>query len=406
MRQGLAVPAGIVVVMAMAEPCLAVPAFAQRYGVECHMCHQGFPYLNRTGQKFKEHGFRLEQEGPFKISDWIRSIPLRARAAAESDFAEGQDATRSLFVKLIAAGNLGSRLSYWADSGLLFDSFDDTKVYREPTDAWLRVDLLSSARLYARVGRFELDLPFTQARSPHLFPYAIYAANTGLESDSIALYREGAELGGVWGDETYHWSAAFTGGGRQKAAEVVFGKTPVADAGDDFEGNVFLRLSRRGDRTRFGAFSYVGRNTLEGRGKVSRWTWPDRLLRIGADADVWITSKIDLYGLALYGRNADSLPAPTGDGGRGEVGTLYGGFVQADYHVVEKAMDGFLKDLTVIVALRGNLVRSGVGTHETESSLYPGLHVWIRERCRVGFEYGFEGQGRPDVGRLQGELVF
>ena len=66
---------------------------------------------------------------------------------------------------------------------------------------------MKSGRLYLKGGRIELDLPFTQTRTPHLFSYDIYFANTGLERDNIGDYQDGAEIGGQLPRDV-HWSAA------------------------------------------------------------------------------------------------------------------------------------------------------------------------------------------------------
>ena len=57
-----------------AELTSTLEAFGRRYEVACHFCHDGFPKLNTMGQRFKERGFRLENEDPFKSSAWIRSV--------------------------------------------------------------------------------------------------------------------------------------------------------------------------------------------------------------------------------------------------------------------------------------------------------------------------------------------
>ena len=398
MRKCVAVFAAGFIGMVSANTASAIPAFGQRYKVDCHMCHQGFPKLNKTGQAFKERGFRLENEDPFKVSDWVNSVPVRVRASANHYFFEGADGYNYGYLKGISAGNLGSRLSYWADAALLFDDDKGNDVFQKPDNLWARVELAKAGALYVRGGRFELDLPFTQARTPNLFSYGAYAINTGVEVDDLSSHRHGAEIGGSLSEDTLHWSAAVVGGTADDA-----GKALSSDAGK-FEGNVFLRVARRGGAHRFGAYSYIGRNTLAaprtGGGVV---TWKDTLFRLGADADLWF-SKLNLYGTYLYGRNSDSQR-----GGGGPSASFHGGFVQADYHAVEKEVSGFLKEVAVAFTLRAN--RESRPTNvltmkENFSSLYPGVRVHLRERYRMVFEYGFQGQSRPHHGAIQAEIVF
>jgi hypothetical protein len=398
MRKCLAVLGASFIAFVSADRASAIPAFGQRYKVDCHMCHQGFPKLNKTGIAFKERGFRLENEDPFKVEDWVNSVPVRVRASASHYFFEGADSYNFGYIKAISAGNLGSRVSYWADAALLLDDDGSNDVFQEPDNAWARVELLKGGKLYLRGGRFELDLPFTQARTPNLFSYTIWSANTGVEIDNIASHQHGAELGGTLRDDAIHWSAAVVGGAADDA-----GKALNSDAGK-FEGNVFLRLAYRGDSHRFGAYSYIGRNTLAApRVGGAPVTWKDNLLRVGADADLWF-SKLNVYGTYLYGSNSDSTR-----GGGGPSATFNGGFVQADYHALEKEVPGFLKEVALAFTLRAN--RQSAPTNvltlkETSSSLYPGVRLHLRERLRLVFEYGFQGQKRSDQGAVQAELVF
>ena len=409
MRRSWAVLAATWAAIVWADPAAAIPAFARRYGVECHMCHQGFPKLNKTGHRFKERGFRLDQEDAFKPADWLRSIPLRARASGSRYFPEGGEAIDTGFVRLTSAGNLGSRVSYWADSGLLFDDSDGTDTYVEPSDAWVRVEILPEGKLYARAGRMELDLPFTQARTPHLFSYPVYFGNAGQEIDTLGAYHHALEVGGLLGGETYRWSAAVTSGADDPQGDALFDAAGLPRSSGDFEWNLYVRASRRGESSRLGLFSYVGRNTLAVAGPVRPQAWQDDLLRVGADADLWPVARLNVYGLYLYGRNSDALPDVRGAGGSGRRSSLHGGFVQGDYHLVEKQVEGFLKEVALALTLRGNWMRRptpDLASNESASSVYPGVRFWLRERFRLSFEYGFEGQGRGDIGAVQAELVF
>jgi hypothetical protein len=397
MREWMAGLTASFIAFVSVDTASAIPAFARRYKVECHMCHQGFPKLNKTGQRFKERGFRLENEDPFKVEDWVNSIPVRVRATGAKYFFEGGSSFNYAYLKVISAGNLGSRLSYWADDAFLFDDDDSNDVHQKPDNVWVRAEALKGGKLYVKAGRMELDLPFTQARKAPLFSYEIYGVNTGAEHDSFAERQDAVEVGGSLGDDSIHWSAAVASGAEDKAGEA------LTDAAGDFEGNLFLRVAHRGERNRLGAFSYIGRNTLATARAGGPLTWEDKLLRVGGDADLWF-SKLNLYGLYMYGRNSDSA-----SGGGGVAANFNGGFAEADYHAVEKERPGFLKEIALQLTLRGNLNNQpsgGLTTHKTFSSVYPGARLFIRERLRLSFEYGFRGQARPDQGAVTADLVF
>jgi len=411
MRRSWAALAAAVIVFASADVASAIPAFARRYGVECHLCHRGVPRLNRTGLRFKERGYRLENEDPFKPSDWIESIPVRARASGTHLFFEGGGSHTSGFVKLISAANLGSRLSYWVDSGLFLDDDDDTDVYSEPAEAWVRLDLVREGKLYVRAGRMELDLPFSQVRTPHLFSYAPYYLNTGREADSIADDHLALEVGGRLADDKYHWSAAVTSGADDPASAGAYEAAGREDESGAFEGNVYLRASRRGDTTRAGVFAYLGRNTLAVApfGNALPSTWRDDVVRVGVDLDVWPSERLNVYGLFLHGRNGDALPNGARTRSLEVATTFQGAFVQADYHAVEKQVSGFLKEIALAATARASWTRRptpDLAFKTSEWSVHPGLELWLRERFRLAFEYGFQGQGRPDLGAVQAELVF
>ena len=71
---------------------------------------------------------------------------------------------RALF-RLVSAGNLGSRVSYWIDDNYVIESEDTRRVGLD--NAFVRVELVPD-EIYVRAGRIELDLPFTQIRTAQL----------------------------------------------------------------------------------------------------------------------------------------------------------------------------------------------------------------------------------------------
>src|SRR5262249_22733493 len=162
-------------------------------------------------------------------------------------------------------------------------------------------------------------LPFTQTRTSHLFPYEIYFANTGFERDAIGDYQDGVELGGQLPRDV-HWSAA-----------VVAGRDPAGAGGVNeraarFDANLFLRIAKRINQHRVGAFAYIGRNTIAQSATVAA---DDTLLRLGADASVWF-HRLNVYGVVMYGRNDNSVLSARAPTGTEQPLSFSGGFVQAD----------------------------------------------------------------------------
>jgi hypothetical protein len=372
-----------------ASPARGVPALARRYGVACDYCHQGYPKLNPMGQRFKERGLRMAQEDPFVVADWLRAVPLSLRASATRTLVQDAGDGSSFGFKPISAGSLGRRLSYWVDYvGLVRIDSDDT-FDGAVDNAWGQVEIVTDGRLYAKAGRFELDLPFSQARSPHLLPYQVYDENPGLESDSIGRSQDGLELGGgLPGD--VRWSAAVVAG---RDAE---GARDLSDETEQFDANLFVRASKRVGQHRLGAFAYIARNTLALSPSI---VWDDSILRVGVDLNVWV-NRLNAYGVFLYGRNDNPFATPTRPRGTGEEVSFTGGFVQGDYHWNDR----------LVLTLRTEAIhrppRGTVGPKQTFTSVYPGAQLFLRERFKLSFEYGFHDKGRRNLGAIQAEVAF
>ena len=377
----------------VANDVFAVPAFARRYQVQCSFCHQIFPMLNRIGERFKERGFRLENEEKFEGSAWIRSAPISGRIQGTRYMPEERDATNVGYLKILSAGSLGSKVSYWVDDAWVYSN--DATTHVKPDNAWARVDFKPAGKLYLKAGRFELDLPVTQVRTPHLLPYTIYGTNTGLETDSIGAYQDGFELGGEIG--TTHLSAALVKG-RNNQAVVDLAEASGVGEPDKFDANLFLRASRRRATSRFGAFAYFGRNELVARLAASRvGVAKDSILRLGVDGNGRV-GKFHLYGVAMYGSNSDSVLTLAAAGGTGESLSFAGGFFAADYYLRERiAITARVQ--TRSVDLPGSTERNSI------TSFLPGLQI-------VVWKLKFSGQmilSNHDVARfgsIQVETAF
>ena len=116
------------------------------------------------------------------------------------------------------------------------------------------------------------------------------------------------------------------------------------------------------------------------------------LLRLGADADVR-SGKLNVYGVFMYGRNSDAF-------GVGVEQSFTGGFLQSDFALLD----------SVQLTLRFNVVNAPTSaapsSKETQSSVFPGVRVYVRERLRLAFEWGFQDDDRADIGAVQAEIAF
>ena len=253
-------------------------------------------------------------------------------------------------------------------------------------NAFVRVEILPD-ELYIRGGRIELDLPFTQTRTPQLFRYEIYFANTGFETDSIGVHQDGVEIGGFL-DDTTRWSIAVVDGYDSEEQNV--GK---------FEGNVFGRLVRRFGEGRAGMYVYWGGNTLTRRSGDDVLEWKDGLLRLGADASFYL-GQAHVYGTFSYGRNGNSFANADNPNGTGEALSFTGGFLQVDFAL----RDDFF------VTGRLNTVRSPPpGTTDPSKSFVqfaPGLKLWLHPQIRLAGEIAFANQDLPTKAAFRFEFVY
>ncbi len=251
----------------------AIPAFSRQYNTSCATCHIDFPKLNDFGKAFKDAGFKFPQNdeqmikvppvllgAPAQIELWPHTIwpgkipglppiglrmnnffqvvgsnrgnfqlvPTGAPTPYVPNFTPRTDFETGLF-SIFTAGNFGSDIAFWVD--------DDLSVAGANADGGLgdgylkfvnigRFMKLPKDFLSLRVGQFELDLPFSQARSWNISPWDIYTqANIGALAGvfpitpgqqqfvnngfAFAGAAQGAEFSGGHQYGGYHYSIAF-----------------------------------------------------------------------------------------------------------------------------------------------------------------------------------------------------
>jgi len=243
----------------------AIPAFSRQYGTSCTTCHLDFPKLNDFGKAFKDAGFKFPKDD----ETFVKNPPVMLGAPAQKDVwphsvwpgtipgmppiglrmnnffqVTGSNANRfnalaapgtvppvipgsdfeTGFFSIFMAGNFGSDIAFWVDddisvagdngAGGLGDGY--LKMVNIGRLLKLPTDLLS-----VRAGQFELDLPFTQARSINLSPYDIYTeSNVGAINSMVPLQQnvanqftfagaaKGIEFSGGHTYGGYHYSVA------------------------------------------------------------------------------------------------------------------------------------------------------------------------------------------------------
>lgn len=386
----------------------AIPAFSRQYGTSCSTCHIDFPKLNDFGKAFKDAGFKFPKDDEsfikippvllgaqankelFPHSIWPGSIPglppigLRYNQffqvvsanrnnfnlqdttgdPANQQFIPRTDFQSGLF-SIFTAGNFGSDIAFWVDddfsvgganaAGGLGDGYlkfvNIGRFLKLPTDA-----------LSLRVGQFELDLPFSQARSWNLSGWDIYdQSNIGAPGQNVnnafALSNaaQGVELSGGHQYRGYHYSLAIvnqnTGGTPGSGTNVPPVVTYTSDS--NFK-DIYARFAYRFNLERDPAsrneiqaagatgprdHTYLSLGTLYFYGRsVQRFAGPggssmvltsrEPFYRVGGDFS-FNYHTFNLFGQFVYGRDQNIVPlqAP------GSPAHFSGGFLEADYLV-------------------------------------------------------------------------
>ena len=236
----------------------AIPAFSRQYGTSCSTCHVDFPKLNDFGKAFKDAGFKFPKDdetflkippvmlgAPAQAEMWPHTIfpgtipglpPIGLRmntffqvvgnnrnnfnaqlpAGTVGPFIPRTDFQSGLF-SIFMAGNFGSDIAFWVDDDISVGGSADGGL----GDGYLKfVNIgrflkLPKDALSFRVGQFELDLPFSPARSWNLSGWDIYdelnigASNQNVSNGfALSSGAQGVEFSGGHTYGGYHYSLA------------------------------------------------------------------------------------------------------------------------------------------------------------------------------------------------------
>jgi hypothetical protein len=391
------------VVLAVPPDADAIPAFARKYHTSCTTCHDDFPHLNDFGKAFKDAGFKFpsEDETFIKVPPvllgapaqkqlwphtvWPGSIPgmppigLRMNnffqvvgrnrgnlasvqgltPPSTAAFVPRTDFEPGLF-SIFTAGNFGSDIAFWVD--------DDLSVAGAGGDGGLgdgylkfvnigRFLHLPKDSLNLRVGQFELELPFSPARSWNISPWDIYdqsaigAINPDIHQQNVnngafALSNaaQGVEFSGGHHYGGYYWALAVvnqtTGSQPIDSSGLVPSATGANSGGLGFFSDanfkdIYARFAYRfnlerdresrraiqaagpmGPRTHtyltLGTLYYYGRAVqrfvgADANGNTVALTARQPFYRVGGDFDFNYRT-FNLFGQFLYGRDHNLLP--------------------------------------------------------------------------------------------------
>ena len=467
----------------------AIPAFSRQYGTSCSTCHLDFPKLNDFGKAFKDAGFKFpkDDETFIKIppvmlgapaqkelwphSIWPGTIPgipqigLRMNTffqvygknrnafngqlspGTPGPFVPKTDFQPGLF-SIFTAGNFGSDIAFWVDDDISVGGANGDGGLGDGYLKFVQLGKLFKLPEYAlalRVGQFELDLPFSQARSWNLSGWDIYdEANIGAMNSLVPQLNQninngfafstpgqGVEISGGRNYRGYHYSLAAinqnTSGSVAPGANVSPAVGIFSDSNfKDLYGRFSYRFNLERDPAvrnevqaagptgphdhtylNLGTFYLYGRSVQRASGVLSDGTTPNVITarepfyRVGGDFGFNYRT-FNVFGVAMYGRDKNLLPfTPLGATGptgfvSGVPAHFSGGFVEADYLALPWLMAIMRYDRVQSTADFLN----GIGSQQdspnanffspastTRNRFTPGVQFLIHANIKASFEY-------------------
>jgi hypothetical protein len=275
------------------------------YGTSCATCHVNFPKLNDFGKAFKDAGFKFPKDddsfakippvmlgAPAQKEIWPKAIwpgtipglpPIGLRfntffqvtpknaSNYNSQLAPGTPAPtiprtdlEPGLLSMFMAGNFGDDIAFWVDTDF---NVGGSNAAGGLGDGYLKfVNIgrflkLPKDALSMRIGQFELDLPFSPARSWNISGWDIFdQSNVGIQNPlfpdsqqqnvnnafALSSGAQGVEFSGGHQYRGYHYSIAIvnqnTGGPTAAPANV---SAPVGYVSDSNFKDLYGRVSYR-----------------------------------------------------------------------------------------------------------------------------------------------------------------
>jgi len=448
---------GILVAIQLSAPrAEAIPAFARKYHTACSTCHNNWPELNDFGRAFKVNGFKFPKDD----EEFVKDPPLVLGAEAQKDnfphsiypgelpilpiafrysgyfnfnsaqpaevtAASGYVPQTTLFapntLTLLAAGSFGPSLSFWIDDDL---SAGGSGAAGGLGDGYIKANDFLGHYLHiprndlnVRFGQFEMDLPFTQARTINLTSYAVYdetayvnptgsgsLAGTTANPLSLDTPQTGVEFSGyphrgyTWwsvavfdGENSIYGTAAPTVGHNSKDIYVNVGQR--FDLARDPEQRKQVQAAGNSgvhDHTsiRFNGFGYYGINELNQGGTLFAGlpVFHEPFYRAGGAFNYKFRSNFALWGLFEYAHDANrALNADSTGFVPVQAVTYSGGFVEAEYWlypwlIAEMRYDGVDSPTDRL---------NGASRNDTRNVYSPAVQFLVRPNIKLEAQYTF-----------------
>lgn len=445
--KGLLTIAALIVLQSATPRLMAIPAFARKYHTACATCHNNWPELNDFGRAFKINGFKFPKDD----DQFVKEPPLMLGASAQKESfpnsiypgelpiipiafrysgyltytseqpaalaaANGYVPPSDLFAPntftILTAGSFGPSIAFWIDDDI---STGGSGAAGGLGDGYIKANNflghfmhVPQNDLNVRFGQFELDLPFTQARTINQSDYAIYdeGATAGSAGGTVAnpfLFADtqrGIEIGGFPNRGYTWWSVTAIDGG--DGSGTVNAKDVYAHFSQrfDLERNPEVRKEVQAtDQTgvhdhtsiRFDGFVYYGRNELNHTGDLFPGlpTLVEPFYRAGGAFDYKFRSKFELWGLYAHGHDTNKDLNADGTGFVNVVPVTYsGGFLEAEYWIYPWAIATVKYDGVNSPTDRIN----GISRHDTRNGFTPSVQFLVRPNIKLEeqFTYNYE----------------
>jgi hypothetical protein len=430
----------------------AIPAFSRKYQTSCTTCHNNYPELNDFGEAFKKNGFKFPKddevfvkEPPVLLGSKAQKeafpgavypgeipgyLPISFRyegnltlnrkqpagVIAQNGFTPRTDLFAPNTFTILAVGSFGQNFSFWIDDDI---SVGAVNANGGMGDGWLKYsDLghrlgLPKNALNVRFGQFELDLPFTQAKSIYLSPFDIYSegnvAGTLGTANNATIFggapQRGIEFGGTPNNGNFDWSVAVTNGSNvgttaRSSKDVYVRLSQKFNLERDPESrNAVQAAGATGPRDhtsiRLGFLYYYGKNQQNQDGVLfpGLATIEEPFYRVGGDIR-FKYRKLELFGLGMFGHD-DNHVVTAGTPSTIAVAPsvkFSGGFAGANYWFYPWLIGTFHYDA---VNSHADFVNSPLPlNYHTRNRFSPGFQVLVRANIKVVGEYQHT-YGRP-----------
>lgn len=456
---GLTLLMALVLAFFVSPEAKAIPAFARKYHTACSTCHNNWPELNDFGIAFKINGFKFPKDD----ADFLKEPPLMLGAQAQKEafphsiypgelpilpiafrysghfiynspqpaavtnvngYLPQTDLFQPNTFTIIAASSLGPSLEFWIDDDL---ATAGSGANGGLGDAYIKANNFIGYYLHVpkndlniRYGQFEIDLPFTQARTINLSDYAIYdetavvnptgkgpLAGTTNNQFVFSAPQRGVELGGTPHGGYTWWSVALLDGTNSDYGTAA----PLAGRNaKDVYINLWQGFNLERDRAvrkqiqaagptgihdhtwiKFNAFGYFGENELNQGGTLypKLQTIKEPFYRAGGAFDYRFRSDFELWGLMEHGYDSNkALNANSTALVSATPVTFSGGFIEAEYWFYPWLIGLMRYDGVNSPTDRMN----GLSRWDTRNIYSPGLQILVRPNIKIETEYSHSYQ--------------